>query len=72
MLETDSLTLVKALQSEAYDRARGGMLFREANYIMAISFAPRSCNVDPVVWVCPLPDFANVLLVRDLTEPMMH
>ena len=37
VLETDSLTLVKALESDAYDRvvrARGGMLFREAKYIM--------------------------------------
>ena len=40
-----------ALQSDMYDRARGGMLFREAKFIMAINFnsvavvhAPRSCH----------------------------
>ncbi|RLN29958.1 hypothetical protein C2845_PM05G12440 [Panicum miliaceum] len=51
ILETDSTILVKALQTDAYDRARDGMLFREAKYIMAMNFssvvvayAPRSCN----------------------------
>jgi ribonuclease HI len=52
VLESDSLILVRALQSDLYDRARGGMLFREAKYIMAMNFntviavhTPRSCNV---------------------------
>ena len=51
ILETDSQILVKALQSDMYDRARGGMLFREAKFTMAINFnsvvvvhAPRSYN----------------------------
>ena len=51
ILETDSQILVKALQSDMYDRARGGMLFREAKFTMAINFnsvvvvhAPRSCH----------------------------
>ncbi|RLN35527.1 hypothetical protein C2845_PM03G26260 [Panicum miliaceum] len=51
ILETDSQILAKALQSDDYDRARSGMLFREAKYIMAMNFnsvvvvhAPRSCN----------------------------
>ena len=51
ILETDSQILVKALQSDMYGRARGGMLFREAKFTMAINFnsvvvvhAPRSYN----------------------------
>ena len=74
-----------------YGRARGGMLFREAKFIMAINFnsvavvhAPRSCHCvahelarlgrgrdpdHPVIWMYPLPDFVNDLLVRDRTAP---
>jgi hypothetical protein len=34
VLETDSLTLVKALQTPEYDLAPGGVLFREAKFIL--------------------------------------
>jgi len=51
ILESDSKILVKALQTNEYDRAREGMLFREAKFIMAMNFSsatvihtPRSCN----------------------------
>ena len=51
VLETDSQTLMKALLSGEYDRSHGGVLFREAKFIMdtmfgsaEVAFVPRSCN----------------------------
>ncbi|RLN30877.1 hypothetical protein C2845_PM05G29200 [Panicum miliaceum] len=51
VLESDSQTLVKALQSTEYDLAAGGVLFREAKFLLATMFsstsivhAYRSCN----------------------------
>ena len=51
MLESDSLVLVKALQSTESDQALGGVLFREAKFLMSTLFnsasvrhVPRSCN----------------------------
>ena len=51
IVETDSQTLVKALQSDVMDWAPSGVLFREAKFIMATSFTSveilyvlRSCN----------------------------
>jgi len=51
MVETDSQTLVKALQTDEFDRAQGGVLFREAKFLMATMFSSasvvhvhRSCN----------------------------
>ena len=38
IIETDSQTLVKALRSEELDRAKGGVLFREAKFVMATAF----------------------------------
>ncbi|RLN07311.1 hypothetical protein C2845_PM11G03640 [Panicum miliaceum] len=91
MVETDSETLVKALQTDVLDRSQGGVLFREANFLMATMFTSvtvvhvhRSCNSvahelarigrsrdldHPAVWMTPLPEFVNVLLVRDSAEP---
>ena len=93
MVETDSQTLVKALQTDEFDRAQGGVLFREAKFLMATMFSSasvahvhRSCNSvghelaragrirdldHPAVWVHPLPDFVNALLVRDSAEPLV-
>lgn len=52
VIESDSQTLVKALLTEEYDRAQGGVLFREAKFLMAtifgsvtVVFVPCSCNV---------------------------
>ena len=91
ILETDSTTLVNALQSNEYDLAQGGVLFREAKFLLATMFnscsvvhVTRSCNTvahnlarygrgrdpdHPVIWMYPLPDFVNDLLVRDRTPP---
>ena len=51
VLESDSQTLVKALQTTGYDLAPGGVLFREAKFMLATMFsstsivhAYRSCN----------------------------
>ena len=51
ILESDSQTLVNALQTTEYDLAPGGVLFREAKFMLAIMFsstsvvhAYRSCN----------------------------
>ena len=52
ILETDSTTLVKALQSSEYDLAPGGgVFFREAKFLLAtmfsswsVNFVNRSCN----------------------------
>jgi len=93
MVETDSQILVKALQTDEFDRAQGGVLFREAKFLMATMFSSasvvhvhRSCNSvahelaragrirdldHPAVWVHPLPDFVNALLVRDSAEPLV-
>ena len=93
MVETDSQILVKALQSDELDRAQGGVLFREAKFLMATLFSSvsvvhvhRSCNSvahemarvgrtrdldHPAVWVHPLTDFVNTLLVRDSAEPQV-
>lgn len=38
IVETDSQSLVKALQSDVMDRAPSGVLFREAKFIMATLF----------------------------------
>ena len=38
ILETDSQILVKALTTEGHDRALGGVLFREAKFILATMF----------------------------------
>jgi len=38
VLETDSQTLMKALLSGEYDRSHGGVLFREAKFIMSTMF----------------------------------
>ncbi|RLN18733.1 hypothetical protein C2845_PM02G18930 [Panicum miliaceum] len=50
-LESDSQVLVRALQSGEYDQALGGVLFREAKFLMSmqfdlvsITYAPQSCN----------------------------
>ena len=52
VVETDSQTLVKALQTCEYDLAPGGVLFREAKFILSTSFSSssiihgyRSCNM---------------------------
>lgn len=52
VIESDSQTLVKALLTEEYDRAHGGVPFREAKFLMATMFGsavavfvPYSCNV---------------------------
>ena len=72
---------------------RGGVLFREAKFLMAtmlilasVVHVHRSCNSvahelaragrtrdldHPAVWVHPLPEFANALLVRDSAEPLV-
>ncbi|XP_039796349.1 uncharacterized protein LOC120661524 [Panicum virgatum] len=51
LLETDSQLLVKALKSKEHDQALGGVLFREAKFLIAtlfnsvsVKFATRSCN----------------------------
>ena len=51
VLESDSLVLVKALQSTEHDQALGGVLFREAKFLMSTLFnsasvehVSRSCN----------------------------
>ena len=89
ILETDSATLVKALQSSEHDLAPGGVLFREAKFILdtmfsswSVVFVNLSCNSvahdlarfgrdrdpdHPFLWMHPLPDFVNDLLVRDIT-----
>jgi len=50
-LETDSTTLVDALQSRSYDFSASGVLFREAKFLMSMNFfrvdvvhVPRSSN----------------------------
>ena len=71
ILETDSLTLVKALKSQEYDLAPGGVLFREAKFIMVTMFNStlithvyRSCNtVDH--------DLARFGRDRDLDHPVI-
>ena len=52
VVETDSQILVKALQTCEYDLASGGVLFREAKFILSTSFSSwsvihvyRSCNM---------------------------
>ena len=51
VLESDSQTLIKALQTTEHDLAAGGVLFREAKFMLATMFsstsivhAYRSCN----------------------------
>lgn len=51
ILETDSTTLVDALQSRSYDFSACGVLFREAKFLMSMNFiradvvhVPRSSN----------------------------
>ena len=39
ILETDSIMLVKALKSQEYDLAPGGVLFREAKFILETMFS---------------------------------
>jgi ribonuclease HI len=50
-LESDSKMLVKALNLTYYDQSPGGVLFREAKFLISIQFTcvevnyvPRSCN----------------------------
>lgn len=49
--ETDSMNLVSALQSNNYDQAPGGVVFRETRHmvdlhfhVVGIPYVPRSCN----------------------------
>ena len=50
ILETDLQVLVKALQSDDYDRSTGGVFFWDAKLLLAlfasvsVTYSPRSCN----------------------------
>ena len=53
-LETDSTNLVKALTSNSFDQAPGGIIFREVRVLLSMHFVlvslahvPRGCNVCP-------------------------
>ena len=52
MLESDSQILVKTLRSKEHNQALGGVLFREAKFLLStlfssvsVNFASRSCNM---------------------------
>ncbi|RLM98555.1 hypothetical protein C2845_PM06G23010 [Panicum miliaceum] len=43
ILETDSSNLVKALSSNAFDQAPGGVLSRELRVLLSMHFVPEYC-----------------------------
>ena len=61
--------LVKALKSQEYDLAPGGVLFREAKFIMAIMF--NSTSITQVYRSCNIVDhdLARFGRDRDLDHP---
>ena len=70
-LETDSTNLVKALTSNSFDQAPGGIIFREVRVLLSMHFVlvslahvPRGCSMSAH-------DLAQLGLQRDLDQPVI-
>ena len=71
ILETDSQILVKALRTEEYDRAPGGVLFREAKFLMTTMFASASVFYVPRICNVAAHDLASIGLSGDPDHPIV-